>query len=123
MNDRDLARQLSFGRIAVGVGAVVAPGRFTRAWIGAADGDRPGPRLVARAFGVRDAALGIITLKAIDDDDDRLADLLKLGAVCDGVDAAATVVAFRHLPKAMRFLTFATAATAAVVGYRAAVNS
>jgi hypothetical protein len=122
VNDRDLVRQLSYARIAVGVSAVLAPGRVNRGWVGPIDGDRPGPKLIARTFGVRDAALGVITLRAIDDGSDRLADLLRIGAVCDTVDAAATIVAFRHLPKLTRFAVLASAAGAAFLGFRAAAT-
>ena len=120
MNDRELVQALNIGRMGFGVGAVVAPRRSTRAWVGPADAASPGARVIARAFGVRDAALAAIALKALEDDDKRLPDILRLCAVCDAVDAAATVIAFRHLPKAMRFMTLAMAGTAAYVGFRAA---
>ena len=122
MNDRSLVRQLSYARIAVGIATVLAPGRVNRGWIVAVDGERPGAKLIARTFGVRDAALGVITLKALDDDSDHLPDLLKVGAVCDAVDAAATVVAFGHLPKVTRFAVLASAAGAAFLGFRAATR-
>lgn len=122
MDDKDLVRQLALGRIAFGVSAVAAPRRFNRGWIGSTTGDQPGARLMARAFGVRDAAIGIITLRALDEGSDHLTGILQLGAVCDAVDAAATAVAFPHLPKVMRFATFAIATSAAVVGFRAAAR-
>ena len=122
MDDRDLARQLSYARIAVGATAVLFPARVNRGWIGP-DGERPGAKLVSRTFGVRDAALGVITLKALDDKSDRLPDLLKIGAACDAVDAAATAVAFRHLPKFTRFAVLASAVGAAYLGFRAAARA
>ncbi|MGH2684766.1 MAG: hypothetical protein ACRDJP_04785 [Actinomycetota bacterium] len=121
MNDRDMVLALHVGRIGVGVGGVLAPHRSTRAWVGPANAASPAVRVITRAFGVRDAALGVIALKALDEaDDDRLAAVLRVCAVCDVVDAAATVAAFRHLPKATRFLTLAMATSAAVIGFRAA---
>jgi hypothetical protein len=120
MTDREMARQLAMGRIGFGVGALVAPGRFNRSWIGAADGSTPGARLLTRVFGVRDAALGLIALRAVDAKDDRTPDILRLCAACDVVDAAATAIAFRSLPKVMRFVVLGMATSAAVIGFRLA---
>jgi hypothetical protein len=88
------------GRIAIGLWNVVMPGVAGRVWIGD-DARRPAVKLIARAFGVRDAVLGLGVVVALD----RGAPVrgwLEACAVADGVDAAATFLAGDSIPAAAR---------------------
>jgi hypothetical protein len=62
---RDLAIAQARGRIAVGVAFLVAPSLAGRLWVGG-DARRPGARVLARAFGARDLALGLGVVIALD---------------------------------------------------------
>ena len=117
MDERQLARYLSMGRIVMGVSGVLAPRTFARNIAGPAAAD-PAGTFVTRSWGVRDAALGFLTLEALDRDD--AGGLLRVGVVCDAVDAAAAVLAYRHLRPRMRALVVLTAATATAVGIKLA---
>lgn len=114
MDDRQLARSFSLVRIAVGLAFVVMPRLASKPWLG--DGaDSPAFRWMARAFGVRDALLGVGTMLAIEDKK-PVRQWLHYGAVSDTVDAVATLVAYRHLPPYRRFVLLATAASGAATG-------
>jgi hypothetical protein len=65
VDPRDLAIGQARGRIAFGIAFLLAPGLAGRAWVGS-DAARPGSRVLARAFGVRDLALGLGVVIAID---------------------------------------------------------
>ena len=65
MGARNLAVGLAGGRIAIGVVSLLAPGLVGRAMLGP-DGDSGGIRLLLRAVGGRDLALGIGVLAALD---------------------------------------------------------
>jgi hypothetical protein len=90
---RDVVRAIDAGRVALGVGLVLAPRRGARVWIGDVDG--PGIAVLARAHGTREIVLGALALHA--PDDRRLQGAL---ACCDAVDLAVTVAARRSLPRA-----------------------
>ena len=116
---RSLARILASGRIAIGSAMVLVPGLVTSGWVGA-DSTRGSTKAIARATGVRDALIGVGTLRALEQDDEVKPWLLA-GALSDGIDAAATVLAWRHLPKRRRalavlFMAGATAAGVALAG-------
>lgn len=76
---------LGAGRTAVGVALVVAPAAVGRGWMGPL-ADRPAGQALLRAFGVRDAALGLGLLLAV-----RcgapVRTWLSLGAAADAADA------------------------------------
>lgn len=113
VDHRQLLRLMAAGRIAVGAALTVAPGVSGRAWIGAAATDPP-VKVMTRAMGIRDLALGLGTLRAIEDGQ-PLRPWAVLGAMSDAVDAAATLLALRRLgPGALPVL--ATATVAAVAG-------
>ena len=93
MESKDLAVSLSGGRIAIGAVSLLAPQFVARTMTGR-DGSEGGTRLFARMVGVRDLALGLGVLVALD----RGAPVrgwLEASAVVDGIDAAACVLA-RH---------------------------
>ncbi len=87
-NVRRVASLLGLGRAAIGLAALVAPAASMRGWAGDAV-DTPGGTLLARAFGARDAALGLgvhfaarrgLPIKG----------WLRLSGLCDIADLAAT---------------------------------
>ena len=121
MDHRSLARLSAAGRVAIGAALLVAPQLVTKGWTGA-DGATPGGRLLGRSLGARDLALGLGVLGALERGDPRATDWIRASAVSDAVDAAATLLAYRHLPKGGRFGVLVLAATAAVGGFVAAEN-
>ena len=65
MEVRTLAQGLALNRVLFGLGFVLAP-RSARAWVGRA-AEKPGARVLTRALGVRDLALGAGALAALGD--------------------------------------------------------
>jgi hypothetical protein len=95
MEPRGLAVGVAGGRIAIGVGSLLAPGLVSRTMTGP-DGATGGTRLFARMVGARDLGLGLGVLLALD----RGAPVrgwLEASGLVDGIDAAACLVARRHL--------------------------
>jgi hypothetical protein len=60
----ELARYQALGRVALGAGLLAMPAGLTGAWIGRT-ASRPGPRVLTRALGARDVALGLGQLRAV----------------------------------------------------------
>lgn len=95
MDHRQLMRMLAAGRVVVGTSLVLAPGFGGSRWIG--DPARsPQVKVVTRALGVRDLSLGLGALQALETGESAREWVL-LGALCDAVDVAATIVAVRAL--------------------------
>lgn len=115
MDARTAARALAAGRLALGIGLVVAPTRFTRAWLGAEAAADPAARVLARALGVRDAILGAITLHTVDHPEVGPR-WLRMCAAADTVDFLATVGARGALPASGVAGVGALASGAAVAG-------
>jgi hypothetical protein len=95
MQARDLAVGLAGGRIVIGAVSLLAPGLVGRAMIGD-EGNSGGMHGLLRVVGARDLVLGIGVLVRLG----RNAPVrgwLRASAVVDGLDAAAIVVARRHL--------------------------
>lgn len=111
MDAKQLARTNGIGRALIGATLVAAPRLVARSWVG----DDPGPatRVLGRALGVRDLALGAGLLWALDRDEPAHAWLVG-AAVADTVDAAATLIAWNSLPRGGRALVLAIAAGSAV---------
>ena len=86
----DNATTLSLARIALGAGAWVAPEFGLK--VAMLDPTAPQSPYLARLFGVRDVALGVLTLMA---EPAHKAALLKLGILVDAGDAAAAVLALK----------------------------
>ncbi len=79
-------------RIAIGAAALIAPGPTSRLLGFPAAQDSPTARLMARLFGVRDVALGVLVLRARRDP--HFARFVyRLNAIVDGGDAASMAVA------------------------------
>ena len=117
---RRLAQSVALGRIGIGVTALVAPTLMTRPWVGAAAGGADA-RLLARAMGGRDLALGLGTLRALGVDDAEARPWVALAGLADAVDAVVTVAAFGRLPRPSRWAILAATAGAALVSFRVAV--
>jgi len=101
------------GRIVIGVAFLANTEQASARWIGEdaalADGG-----VMARAFGVRDVALGAATISAARSGNLRA--LLALGILCDVVDCAATLAAGDRIPQQARVVSAAVAAGAALNG-------
>jgi len=89
MEPQTIARILAFGRVAIGVALVAAPGRTAAGWIGEAS-ERPGARVAIAAVGARDVALGAGTAWAAGGKDGTKPWLLA-SAGADLVDLLATL--------------------------------
>jgi hypothetical protein len=114
MKPRDLLTQIAVGRIAVGAALVARPDLVTSTWVGS-DGQRPGGRVLARAVGGRDAALGAGTLAALRSGQ-PLRPWVLAGLLADGADLLATHAARHQLPRAAAPLIYALAGGALVAG-------
>jgi hypothetical protein len=108
------ARAVAAGRVAVGATLCVAP-NLAAPWAGEA-ARTPGARMIIRALGARDAALGLGTLAAAHDPP-QLRRWLMASSACDAVDFGATLAGPRSRA---RSLVLGLAATAMVVGLGAA---
>jgi len=115
MDHRQLVRGLATGRVLIGATVLVAPGFSGRRWIGDT-ARQPGASVVARAFGVRDLALGIGTLQALDADAPA-EPWVTLGVLCDAADLVATLLAVRAIGVKRALPVMAVAAGAAALGY------
>jgi hypothetical protein len=115
---RDLRRiglgALAAARVAGGAAFLLAPRRTARTWIGAT-ADAPGVTALARALGVRDALIGVGGLEAVARGG-AVRPWFMAGAASDAVDAVATVLAWRSLPRGNRVAAVVIAGGAAVVG-------
>ena len=114
MKPRALLAQLSAGRIAIGAGLIARPEAVTSRWVGK-DGERPGGRVLARALGARDAALGAGTLAALRGGQPTTPWVLA-GLLCDATDLLATHAARDRLPRAAAPLIYVMAGGALVAG-------
>ncbi len=118
MNDRELAQTLSLLRLVTGAVLFVAPRRAVRVWLG----DRePSPTLIAaaRSVGVRDMAIAIGALVALDRETE-VRGWLEAGAMADTGDALTMLAAWRHLSPWRRLVFFSSASGAAYLGMRLA---
>lgn len=106
------ARLLAWARLGLGVTALVAPVLPGRPWVGDA-ATEPAGKTLARALGGRDIALGLGTLLALNHDA-PVRGWLEASALADTCDVAATVLAFRRLPRWGRLLVMAAASGGAI---------
>ncbi len=118
MDHQALAKQLGYGRLAVGALMLAAPGVAMRGWIGA-DADRPGTQVVTRAFGAREVLLGFLGAHVATRPGVGRRTVQAL-AVCDLADLLVTVGARRALPATGVAAIAVVAGTAAVAGTVAA---
>ncbi len=117
---RGSVRALAAGRVALGVVALAWPAGPARPWVGAA-GDDLAARVFGRALGARDLALGLGTLAALrrpagERGPGPASPWVAAGALSDGLDVITSLIAWRDLPRAGRWLVVASAGGAAVTG-------
>jgi hypothetical protein len=110
---RDLALSNARGRMAIGAALVLAPRLAGPMWIGD-DADRRSVKVLARALGARDAALGLGIAVALDRGK-PVRGWLEGAALADGVDLAATLLAGKSIPRRAR-LGVALIAGASMIG-------
>jgi hypothetical protein len=108
------ARVVGLARVTLGVTAVVSPGLPLGPWVGRAASRARPVRLLARALGFRDVALGLGLLLALR----RSAPArgwVEAGGLADLGDATLTLVSFRRLPAQGRWVVLAAAGAGALV--------
>lgn len=111
MDARQLARTNGIGRAVIGAALVAAPAVAARGWVG--DDGGPAVRVIGRALGIRDLALGAGLLQALDSGA-PVRPWIAAAAAADAIDAAATLLNWRDLPPVGRALILALAAGSAV---------
>jgi hypothetical protein len=120
LDDRDIARLLSVGRVVAGGLLLVAPRLAARAWTGE-ELDSSVSAMAVRGLGARDMAIGMGTLAALEHGGD-IGGWLRAGAVSDATDAFSVLSHFGRLPGIRRWVLAATACGAAYVGWTAAAR-
>lgn len=95
---RTAATWLGWGRVALGVTAMVAPELPARPWIGPAEAGRPRVKMLCRSLGARDVGLGLGAVLALRHNTPSRG-WVEAGALCDAADLAGTVLSFRSLPR------------------------
>jgi hypothetical protein len=113
-----LARGLSYARMVLGAGAMLFPGPVGTLFFGAEESRRPVSRLLGRLFGIRDVALGFLTLRALERADASVDDLLATGLLVDAADMGALIAGARRVPGRGTGLGLAVAGGFAAVGAR-----
>jgi hypothetical protein len=106
---------IAAGRVALGAAVLGAPEQVTARWLGEANAELPAVGDLARSLGARDLALGIISLKTLDDP--TIGPRVQmLCALVDAADVLATVIARKSLPSKGLYGTVAIAGVAAGAG-------
>jgi hypothetical protein len=115
MDVAKLARGLAINRLSFGTGLVLAPGVWARTWIGSgATDDRA--KVLARALGARDLALGAGGLLALRDGDaERARRWFAAQGLTDAIDLLATLAAGRAVPLPARIFAATMAAGSAAI--------
>ena len=117
MNERDVARSYAGGRIGIGILLLLFPRLMAKGLWGASAAGSPAVLFFSRLVGARDAILGAGTLAALQGEDTAaVRPWMSYGAAADAVDAVATLLAYKHLPKRKRFLLLSMAAGGAATG-------
>jgi hypothetical protein len=114
MEPRD--RALLHARLRIGVGAafVLLPGVAGRMWIGSDAARRP-VKVLARAFGVRDLAIGLGIVIALDRGT-PVRGWIEAGALSDAVDTCASLLAGGSIHPAIRLPVIAIGASSTAAG-------
>lgn len=109
-------RGLLLARLRIGVGAafVLFPGLAGRMWIGSPAAMRP-VKVLARAFGARDLAIGLGVVIALDRGT-PVRGWIEAGALSDTIDAVATLLAGDSIHPAIRWPCIAMGAGSAAAG-------
>jgi hypothetical protein len=117
---RDRALLHARARIAVGAAFVLAPGLAGRMWIGSDAARRP-VKVLARAFGARDLAIGLGVVIALDRGT-PVRGWIEAGALSDAIDTAASLLAGGSIHPAIRWPAIAVGAWSTAVGASLAPN-
>jgi hypothetical protein len=105
-----LARGLALNRISFGAGLILAPGLYARSWVGSDAAGEDATKVLARALGARDLALGaggLVALRA--GDRERARRWFAAQGFTDAVDLVATLAA-RDVPLPARIFAAVMAA-------------
>ena len=114
MEPRD--RALLHARLRIGVGAAFGlfPALAGRTWIGPDAARRP-VKVLARAFGARDLAIGLGVVIALDRGT-PVRGWIEAGALSDAIDTCASVLAGGSIHPAIRWPAIAVGASSAAAG-------
>src|SRR5258708_2717305 len=119
MEARTIAKQVAYGRIAIGAAMLVKPQLVTGRWLGPV-AQSPGGRVLRVAFGARDPAVGAGTAYALHAGG-AARPWLVAATFADAVDAVATFAVRRSLPSPGAIGTVALASVSAAIGVYTAV--
>jgi len=113
MEPRDSALLHARLRIAIGAAFVLFPGLAGRMWIGSDAARRP-VKVLARAFGARDLAIGLGVVIALDRGT-PVRGWIEAGVFSDAIDTAGSLLAGDSIPAAIRWpaIAFGAGSTAA----------
>jgi hypothetical protein len=109
------ATGLAVLRVAFGVAAWILPKLVVRPWVGDVVAEDTGGRVLSRALGGRDIALGVGTLLAMRHGGPSRG-WIEASALADSGDLVATVAAFKSLPRLTRWGILALTLGAVVTG-------
>ncbi len=104
---RNAARMLAGLRLLLGVVAFAAPTKLARGWVGAEAAEGNG-KVLARAMGGRDLALGLGAILALAGSGPSRG-WLEAGGLADAGDVTASLLAWRRLPPKGRWAVLALA--------------
>lgn len=120
MDDETLAdlatRGIAAARVALGIGATLAPGLVARLQFGT---DTPSLRVTMRMLGARDLALGVGALLAARHGSKGLRGWVEAGALADGVDALAFLGGGRGATRRRALTTLIAGGSATVSAWAA----
>jgi hypothetical protein len=114
MEPRDTALLHARCRIAVGAAFVLFPALAGRMWIGSDAARRP-VKVLARAFGARDLAIGLGIVIALDRGTPARG-WIEAGVLSDGIDTAASLLAGDSIHPAIRWPAIAVGAGSTAAG-------
>jgi hypothetical protein len=107
---------IAAGRMAIGAAVLVAPEQVASHWLGEENAGKPAVIDLARGLAIRDMALSLATLQTLNDPVGGP----RIQAACaaaDLVDAIATIIARKHLPRGGAVATVAVAGGGALAGF------
>jgi hypothetical protein len=108
---RTYAQALAGSRFALGLAFFLLPSAGSALWTG--DTKSPAVRVLSRALGARDMAIGLGALLALRHEG-PVRGWLEAGSFADAGDALATVLSWKRLPRFRRWLVVIVAAGAAL---------
>jgi hypothetical protein len=114
VNPKTGARALAGGRLALGLGLLLAPRAIGRSWVGE-HAQRPAVQALLRSIGARDAVIGLIALHTLDHPEVGPR-WQRTAAAIDAIDVAVTVAARSDLPPSGVAGTTLIAGAAALAG-------